>query len=519
MFESGTNPQSERPFQAVNELSFDREQIIELAKKDLNMLASLCMPTVVTHMFPATHIALWSLLIEKVGIYGVFRLLLGLPRGHAKTTLIKLFVIYCVLFTDIQFILIICATGPKATNFMQDVVSMLSEPNIIELFGDWRASVEEDNKDQKIFNFRGRNIIIAAFGQGSVRGLNIKNIRPEVIVMDDVQDKENAQSETESNKLLDFIQSTVMKLRSPHRCLFVYIGNAYKVAKGCVCILERIRQNPLWVSIVTGAILKDGRPLWPELHPLDSILEELQNDINMGTPDVFFSEVMNDTETNLTALVDVTKIPISPYEDETLKSMCSGKFIIIDVATNKIGADDTTIGVHGIYPGVGRGLNDDKLVKKVVLEELMAGSLSPKQTIEESFKLAFKHGVTVIAVESVAYQSTLLFWFDEVSKELEISGIYFVPVMPHGKKAARILGYIKQLLGGDVYMAYGVREEVVRQIVDLKPNRANQRDDILDMASYWQQVMEKYEHLIAFPHTIEGQEYSAAKVVNDNCSF
>jgi hypothetical protein len=529
MYQTGTNQEGEREFSSVDPSSgdyvtqsgnFDRQQAFNLAKTDLNFLASLAMPTVFTVLFPAIHLALWSLMLEKVGINGFFRLLLGLPRGHAKTTLIKLFVLWLILFSDRNFILIICASAPKAQAFLDDVWGYLAEPNIINIFGDARITEETDNKSQKIFSFMGRTIVLAAVGQGSVRGLNVRNRRPDVIVFDDVQDKENAESETESNKLLNWVQSTAMKLRSPHRCFFIYIGNKYKVSAGCVCILERMQNNPLWISIVTGAILADGTPLWPELHSLESLMEEFQNDLNMGVPEVFLAEVMNDTESQFNTLIDVSKVPLNPYEGEDWLPLCQGKFLLIDVATNKIGADDTVIGLHGIYPFASNGSSDDAEEPiKIVCEGLLFGSMSPGETIENSLILCFKSGANVIGVESNAYQSSLLYWFDRICKERGIEGIEFVEILAKGKKNGRILNYLKQLLKGEVYLGNEVRPAVFKEALAFKSNKTNNRDNILDMGAHWQQMITKYRHLIKLPHSIENQEFGGAKVVENNSSF
>lgn len=506
--------------ESTQKLALDRQEIVDRCRTDLNFLAPLAMPTVVTELFPPVFLAIWQLLIAKCSLQTIFRLLLGLPRGHAKTTFIKLFCLYLILYTDRQFVLCLCASQPKAENFLADIVDMLDEPNIVAVFGNWRTAIETDTLSLKKFVFMGRDIILAASGQGSVRGLNIKNRRPDVIVMDDVQDKENAESETESHNTLKWIQSTVMKLRDPKRCFFIYIGNKYKVPPNCVCVLEKLQQNDLWVHIVTGAILEDGEPLWPALHSKDSILEEFQNDLNMGVPEIFFAEIMNDTETTLSSLIDLTKIPLSPFDQAENAVLCQGKFVIIDVATNKIGADDTVVGLFSLYEE-----------RKCALEDMDFGSLSPLDTIKSALTFCFTTGANVIAVENSAYQSSLLFWFNHVCQELQIgSGIHFVEVQPMGKKNKRILAFFKQLLPAksapdtpvkepDVYLGAKVREKVFNQALSFRPSKTTNDDNIIDMGSYWQQVLEKYEHLIALPHAMSNADYDTAKVEEFSSSF
>lgn len=503
--------------ESTQSVNIDREEVFNQCKTDLNFLASLAIPTIFTFFFPPVYIALWSLLLEKCGIDNIFRLLLGLPRGHAKTTFIKLFVLYLILFTNRQFILIICASSPKAENFLADVSDMLDEPNIVSVFGDWRAAIEADTKTLKKFSFMGRDIIIAATGQGSVRGINIKHRRPDAIIMDDAQDKENAESPVESHKMLNWLQSTVMKLRDPIRCFFIYIGNKYKVAPDCVCVFDKLEKNPLWFHVVTGAILSDGNPLWPELHSLESLMEEFENDFNMGTPEVFLAEIMNDTDINLNSLIDLTKVPFNPFEEPGDQVLCQGRFVIIDVATNKMGADDTVLGLHGVYPDANSTNNTGV---KVVLEKMEFGSLSPLDTIKAALTMCFSSGANVIVVESAAYQASLLFWFNHICEELEIGqGLHFVEVFPQGNKTKRILNYLKQLRKGEVYLSLNCREPMFSEATCFKPAKHNNDDNKLDMAAYWQQAIEKYLHLIALPHAISNTDYDGAKVLEDNCPY
>ena len=496
---------------SIENVAVERNELFDRCKTDLNFFAAMAMPSIFTCLFPPIFLAIWEMLLDKCSLDNIFRLLLGLPRGHAKTTFIKLFCLYCILFTNRQFILIICASQPKAENFLADIVDMLDEDNILNIFGNWRLTLETDKVNLKKFVFMGRDIILAASGQGSVRGINLKNRRPDVIVMDDVQDKENAESETESHKLLNWIQSTVMKLRDPRRCFFIYIGNKYKVDPSCVCILEKLQANDMWIHVVTGAILADGQPLWPELHSLESLMEEFENDWKMGVPEIFLAEIMNDTDANLNALVDLTKVPLSPYDNPDQRALCQGRFVIIDVATNKVGADDTVLGLYGIY--------DDE---KRNMEKLDMGSYDPKQTIQNALKLCFTTGANVIAVEDTAYQGSLLFWFEEVCKELEIGqGLYFVALTPIGKKSARIIAFLKSILkkNPDTYIGMECREPLFNQALAYKPARQKNQDDILDNGSYVDQFMEKYRHLVALPAKVDTKNSLEVYQTEDNCSF
>ena len=170
------------------EANFNIHEAREAAKADPDFLGGIAMPEVFAHCWPPVFRSAWEVLLTYVHaskddgedwIEKVFaKIAIGLPRGFGKTTVIKLFILYCILFTDRKFILVFSATAGHARNIISDVCDMLNEPNIRVIFGDWRLGLEKDTQDLKKFGFLGRNIIIAGIGAGgSVRGLNLKHSR------------------------------------------------------------------------------------------------------------------------------------------------------------------------------------------------------------------------------------------------------------------------------------------------------------------------------------------------------
>ena len=134
----------------VSHVGASSDEIQKLAKNDLDFLAGLIMPTVFAYCFPPVFKSVWQWLLGYVGQERIFpQLALGLPRGFAKTTLMKIFIVYCILFTDKKFILIIGAAAKLAENILSDIIDMLEEPNIKAVFGDWRLGVEKDTQSLK----------------------------------------------------------------------------------------------------------------------------------------------------------------------------------------------------------------------------------------------------------------------------------------------------------------------------------------------------------------------------------
>lgn len=488
------------------------ENIIESCKQSLDFFAGFMMPEIFKHHFPLVFTQLWALLLEKIHLIRDFtKIVVGLPRGLGKTTLIKLFILYIVLFTDRHFVAIYSSREGLAENILSDVEDFLDIFNVKSVFGDWRLALETDTKQLLTFSFRGRDIIIVALGAGtSMRGMNLKNRRPDVMIFDDIQTEKCAQSEVESLALERWMVGTAMKARDNERCLYLYVGNMYPTK---LCILAKLKHNPEWISFIAGAILADGTSIWEEMKPIKELYAELRSDISMGHPEIFFAEVLNDENAGRKAGIDFSKIPDVPYIEGV--DLPEGKFIIIDPASGKVQGDNVEILLVEVY--------DRKPVcRKFVIGKDGHNKLSPGDTIKEAYKLALENNVPLIAVEDVAYQATLLYWFNVVAEQVGLQGIQIVPCSPRGKsKNSRILNTFKQLLAGEIYLHEDIRPSTYFEASQFDPTKTKNLDNKLDCIAYAQDVMEENYWSILTPLSVDQDDYGGAKALSEseNCSF
>lgn len=490
----------------LQESSFEASQVIDLARGSLDFLAGLAMPTVYQYHFPPVFLSVWDWLGSYVHKARDFsQLALGLPRGFGKTALMKLFILYCILFTDRRFILIICENTNKAINILSDIGDMLDEDNIKKTFGDWRLGMETDRQDLKKFGYRGRNIIILAVGADSgIRGITLKNERPDIMLFDDIQSRECADSQVQSESLERWMVGTAMKAKSPRGCLFLFVGNMYPTKWS---VLRKLKHNPNWVKFIAGGILADGTSLWEDLQPVSQLLREYENDLAMGRPEIFYAEVLNDETASSNNLIDLSKLPALPYEDGDIPA---GNFIVIDPSSGKINSDAVAIGYFEVYEGY------------PVLKKLKNDRYSPGDTIREAIKLALTHNCRLICVESVAYQSTLNYWFRFISEQMGIYGLECVEIYPGGySKNSRILTMFKALSSGEIFVDPEVRSEVYLQIMQFNPMRRDNTDDILDLLAYSPKVLEMYGEYVVSMNVLVQQDNDSIQVLpaSVNCPF
>jgi hypothetical protein len=493
---------------SLSHINADKKDIYERAKVDINFFAALMLPAVMVSPLPAFYVAIFHIIVnrkpEELG--KILRFALGLPRAHAKTTFIKVLIAWLIVYDKFSFIAVVCATDDLAQNLIGDISEALGSPNMEEVYGYWTRQMLTDNREEKQAWYHDRSVILKAKGAGSaLRGLNIKHQRPDLIFFDDAQTKECDDSPTERIKFRKWFIAALKLIapvtQTPDR-LVIFVGNMYSDE----CMLFQLKNNPGWVSLITGAILENGEPLWPELHSLEELMESYFHDENMGEADIWFAEIMNDPVNRATSLLH-SPLPTSTYHTDE-DGLPDGVFITIDPAGFKDVSDDNVIVVHYVHEGKGH------------IAEIDAGKYDPEQLILRSIQLSFKHGASLIGVEDVAYQQTLLFWINKYFEEYKIQGINVVPLKPKNRtKEDRIRLFVAELYANNYFLLEGPKPVFVWQGMNYKFGKKKNKDDILDACAYGLDVRNEYWHLVTNLKKIGLVTDVAVKVTGNNTPF
>lgn len=491
------------PAEELALINADPASLYERGKVDINFFGSMMLPDVVVEAFPDFYVAIFHMLLHrKPGDLGkILRFALGLPRGHAKTTFIKILIAWMIVYDKISFAIIVCANESLAENLMADVSSMLSTDNAEKVYGQWQSNLLVDNKELKQANYHLRPMILVAKGAGSsLRGINIAHRRPDLIFCDDAQTRENDESEVERLKFRKWLTATLFKIIAPRGDrLIVYVGNMYSDQ----CLLYQLKENSKWISFVTGAILENGEPLWPALHSLESLMESYFHDLELGEEETWFAEVMNDPVSRATSLLD-GELPRDPLTDYP---MPEGVFITIDPAGFRTASDDNVICVHYVIDGKPRVVDHS------------AGVKDPEQLIKDALTKALIHGATLIGVEDTAYQQTLLFWFKKYLEKHPLPGIHIVPLKPKNRtKEERIRLFLREVYSGNYFVAGNVLAPFIWLAMKYKIGHKKNKDDLLDCCSYGLDVRNEYWYLVS-NNRIKKLENEEVHVVVNNTPF
>jgi hypothetical protein len=452
-------------------------------KVDFNFYAGLLLRDVYESAFPPFYLALFSILTEEgVDPYKLLRFALGLPRGFVKTTFCKIVVCWLIHYGYNDFILVICATDSLAQNFVNDLDEMLSDGAVEQIYGNWSATKDSDNAKQKIGYIRGRRVVLIPKGAGaSVRGINIHHKRPNLIVCDDIQTREGALSPVQNDALIEWFTGTLIKCLSKKGAnrKVIFLGNMYPGE----CLLKVLKDNPHWVSMVTGAILVDGESLWPELQPVHALIEEYKHDEKMGKGHIWFAEVQNDP---LDAKYRLLADALPSDKDHLYGTTPDAAFITVDPAGFRKTSDDNVIALHYMYDGV------------PVCVGMVGGVWDPKTTVINIITTALEHGVSVIGIESVGYQQSLKFWVEFFLKQMNLEGQITVVELKtlNRTKLSRIRDYISELMAGTAAIWEAPRATFSYYASLYKLEKSDNRDDYLDAPAYAKQIITEYGMLL-----------------------
>ena len=468
-------------------LAVDYPSLVEALKVDLTTLAGTTHPEVFTLDFCDVFNAAWYLLTEAAQKEKDFtNLAIGLPRGFGKSAMIKLFCLHAILFSPKKFILLTAANQAKANSLLADIRMSMGQPNIKELFGNWELDKEIDRADLLKFTWRGKSVVIAALGSGGdPRGLNINYVRPDLMLSDDVQSRENSRSKTEYSTLRDWLFATLFKANSKTGCLTVYIGNMYP---GDFCILKELKQSPDWVSFIAGALLQDGTSIWEELVSTKQLYAELARDVRAENAHIFFSEVLNDSSTQSLTNFDPSKLLKWGNNNEEIPE---SSFIIIDPAGAKATSDDTVILLVKVFNHIPWAF------KKI------QGKFTPIETIKSALQLGLDNNTRLICVESYAYQASLLYWFTQYVQNNGLQGFIFKPLTRGTKsKNSSIMSSLNQVHRGEIGIHPHIQAEYLFQASVFNPDSKSNKDDLLDTVAYIELVRANYTQFAIT--TIEG---------------
>lgn len=472
----------------LSDVDVDLREVKAMLRIDAEFFIEFFLSEQLDMPVPHFHKEIWSLLIDQEKE----RTLLAIPRDHAKTTLAKLSVVWHWLFTPHRFCAYLSNTNPIAKGACKDIIEFLSHPNFIAVFGKIEMIKASENESLWIFDLplgggKKKRCILRAVGQGQqMRGINIDNQRPDIAVVDDVEDNENTESEFQQKKLDKWIFGPFLKALARKKKI-LWLGNM--LAK--TSLLARLSRNPRWNPVVFGCLVKNTEtgklePLWPGKWTVEALQEDFKEYRDNGLVETWMCEMMNmpgHGEDGFTA--DQIFYQAMPTPDGLRAA-----WITLDPAFGlNAHNDEFCLAVHGIP-------KDPKLAPMTVAT--IHGKLDEIGIFNEMLSLAHYWNAWVWGIEAIAAQRVLISLFGLLLAGRQLFHRATMLPLTAGKgdpKISRIRAWVALMANQEWAIPDG-DIDITTQLMEYNVKTTNNADDIIDSCAYGPMMMNQYLPII-----------------------
>jgi predicted phage terminase large subunit-like protein len=442
----------------------DRETLL-MAGRSSAAFGKLFLPEHYTRAFAPIHGSLFRMIDSKEE-----KTALAAPRGFGKTTNVGLALpLRTICYKLASYICYISCTYGKASEDLDTLKKEITgnEP-IYKVFGDLKG----DKWTEGIIETTNGVRVVAKGAGNQIRGTKTGHSRPDLVIVDDLEDSEAVRNPDRRNYLKEWFYSDVINSIAPGGRILV-IGTILHEDS----LLQNLLEDPEWTSMRLELFNDRYESNWPEYKTDNDIRLMIENYKNRGMLDVLYREYRNLP----IATEDACFRPeyFKDYEQEWLKDPNVRYVVIIDPAkTIKITADDTAIGCIGVNTAANR----------IYFVDCVSGKMEPDEIYRNAADMADRWNTPDIAPEVTSLHEFIMQPFKAY---LAKRGRYYnlIELKAQGAKPDRIRQLVPYYRQGMVYHnpMPSIKGKLETQLLAFDRGR---RDDIIDMFAYILKVFE-----------------------------
>ena len=246
----------------------DKVARLRLAESSLPYFAFIYLSHYLKNKIPEFHFDIYKdLQDDNIGFLEIIAF-----RGSAKSTIISLiYALWCAVFSKRNFIILCSDTHAQAKQIITNLIYELEHnEQLIKDFGSFKDP-KEDWTATNIFLKTGVRIMSRSRGQ-KIRGLRSMQYRPDLIILDDIENIEAVRIKEQRDKTEEWFASDVIPSLDPERGKLVVAGNMLHKDS----LLSRLKEKILagrdkGVYKEFPLITADGYNLWPSRFTAEKI--------------------------------------------------------------------------------------------------------------------------------------------------------------------------------------------------------------------------------------------------------
>jgi predicted phage terminase large subunit-like protein len=387
-------------------------------------------------------------------------------RGSSKSTLVTTAsVIWSVLGApQKKFIIILSQTEQKARQHLQNVKRELEGNELLRKdLGPFDEEKNQWGSTALIIKKFDAKIIMGSVEQ-SIRGLRFGEHRPDLIILDDVEDTDSVRTQEGRDKTYNWLTSEVLPAGDKNTKV-ILVGNLLHEDSLLKRLEVRIKNNEIDGIYREYPIIDDeNKPLWPGKYPTPADIEEERR--KTMSPIAWAREYLLKIISNDEQLIPREWIKYYSYlPPHDFHSYCATG---IDLAISQKENADYTAMVSAQVHGQRKDLHI------YILPNVVNKRLTSLETLEQAKIISSSLGRGKLFIEDVGYQSSLV-------EHLKNENYPAKGVKIHGlDKYARLSAVSSLVQSGKVLFPEHGAEDLIRQLTGFGVEK---HDDLADAFS------------------------------------
>lgn len=382
----------------INDKDITLAEAVRLSVTDSIFYSRYFFPKTARQDPPVFHRRVWDLLESHARYCGI-----EIFRDGGKTSLLRLFTSKRVAYAVSRTILYVGKSDPHAQRSVEWIARAVdfNQP-WATAFNLSRGSKWNSGEIEIIHGTADVRIRVLAAGiTGSIRGINIEDYRPDLIIFDDVCDEENTGTKEARQDMEDLIFGALKESLAPSSDMplakLIGLGTPLDPDD----IMAQVKRDAAWEHETFSCFDEAGQSAWPSRWPTDVLLQEKAAAIARNKLDIWMREkectfISRETADFDGSWLNRYEIPPEKFDAIVMSIDPVPPPSPAQIAKNLRDKDYEVLAVVGLYKD-----------RYYLLEYCMNKGHTPEWTATKFFYLLEKYRPRKCIIESVNYQRTL----------------------------------------------------------------------------------------------------------------
>lgn len=394
-------------------------------------------------------------------------------RDGAKTTLLRAFTSQRIAYGISRTILFVSASQGHSILSLRWIKRQVEHNRLwASTFQLRKGGKWTDDHVEIIHGTEEIPITLLALGiTGQLRGFNIDDYRPDLIICDDTSTDETAGSAEQRKKEAGLVFGALLNSLSPASESPNAKAVILDTPKSKFDLIEGCEKDPDWKFFRFGVFDGNGESRWPTRYPTEELNRKKEAAIRVGRLAIWMREKECKIISEELASFRLDNLQ---YWD-TLPERATFVIAIDPASSESKDADDNVVAVLAFH-------KDDVYL----VDYKAAKGQNPEMVKGTVFEFARRWRPIGVVVESVHYQRTLAWYLEKAMLDQRV----FVPIyreQDRRSKADRIIQALGETSGYHRFHCRPEHTKFIEQFTEYSP-LVDMHDDVLDavaMAVYW----------------------------------